>query len=275
VVEDVASWLGQRLDKPIMMVLHGGELPVQMARRPNWFRRVLGRADALVAPSEYNARAAASCGFQAQVIPNVIDLSLYPYRVRRELRPRLFWMRTFHRLYNPELALRVVARLRSAVPDVTLVMAGQDKGLGGKIRERAQKLDLQDAVRFAGFLDMAGKTREANAADIFLNTNRVDNMPVSVVEACAMGLPVVATAVGGVPDLLVDGDTGLLVPTEDLDAMVGAIHRLLNEPDLAERLSRNARRLAERSSWEQVRPLWECVFADVMARRACVPSGRR
>jgi len=110
--------------------------------------------------------------------------------------------------------------------------------------------------------------REGHAADIFINTNRIDNMPVAVVEACAMGLPVVATAVGGVPDLLKDGETGLLVPDDDDKMMAEAIKRLLDDAELAGRLSANGRLLAERSSWEQVRPRWEELFADLTARRA-------
>jgi glycosyltransferase involved in cell wall biosynthesis len=89
-------------------------------------------------------------------------------------------------------------------------------------------------------------------------------MPVAVVEACAMGLPVVATSVGGIPDLLVDGETGLLVPDDDHEAMTDAIIRVLMEPGLAGRLSANGLKLAEQSSWQQVRPKWESLFEELM-----------
>jgi phenylacetate-CoA ligase len=166
------------------------------------------------------------------------------------------------------MAIRVLARLRATIPEASLVMAGRDKGLEIEARQLAEQLGLNGAVRFAGFLDLAEKVHEGHAADIFINTNRIDNMPVAVVEACAMGLPVVATAVGGVPDLLKDGETGLLVPDDDDKMMVEAIKRLLNDAELAGRLSANGRRLAEHSAWEQVRPQWEQLFADLMARRS-------
>ena len=98
---------------------------------------------------------------------------------------------------------------------------------------------------------------------MFLNTNRIDNMPVAVVEACAMGLPVVAANVGGIPDLLTDEETGLLVADDDDEAMAEAIERLIRDEDLAGRLSANGQQLAARSSWEQVRPQWEKVFAEL------------
>ncbi len=122
-------------------------------------------------------------------------------------------------------------------------------------------------MTFPGFLDMAGKVREGGAADIFINTSHIDNMPVAVVEACAMGIPVVSTSVGGVPDLLTDGQTGLLTPDGDVDSMAAAIRRLCSEPALAARLSEGGRRLAERSAWERVRLEWEDLFASLAPRR--------
>jgi glycosyltransferase involved in cell wall biosynthesis len=166
-------------------------------------------------------------------------------------------------MYNPSMAVRVVARLRSTLPDASLVMAGEDKGMQAGVRQLAKELGLGSAVRFPGILDVAGKAREGKAADIFLITNHVDNMPVTAVEACAMGMPVVATAVGGIPYLLSDGDTGLLVADDSDEEMASAIQRLVNEPGLARRLSTNGRKLAERSSWEQILPLWERVFSEL------------
>jgi glycosyltransferase involved in cell wall biosynthesis len=147
-------------------------------------------------------------------------------------------------------------------------MGGDDsQGLRRGVEQLVESVGLRDAVRFVGFLDMKGKAREGQDADIFLNTNRIDNMPVSVVEACAMGLPVVATNVGGVPYLLRDGETALLVPSEDDAAMAAAVRRLLTQPELAQRLSENGRRLAEESSWTRVLPLWESMFRDMMSRK--------
>ena len=264
VVEDIASRLGQLFGQRVLMFLRGGAMPAFMAHHPRWTRRVLRRANAIVAPSEYLARAVSEYGFSAEVIPNVIDISRYPYRHRQHLEPRLIWMRTFHEIYNPMMAVRVLARLRKTVPDVTLLMAGQDKGLEAQVQKFAVSLGLRSAVRFAGFLDMQQKASLGNECDIFINTNHVDNMPVAIVEACAMGLPVVATDVGGIKDLLTDGETALLVPDNDDEAMVRAIKRLLNEPDLVGQLSAKGRELAERSSWERVQPQLERVFAELL-----------
>lgn len=266
VVEDIASQLGQQLGLRVVMFLHNSTFPQFMARFPGWARRVLGRADALITPSEFLARAIIPYRFQAQVIPNVIDLSAYKYQHRQTVSPRLFWMRRFYPYYNPKMAVRVLARVRTTMPEATLVMAGRDDGVEDEVRQLATALGVADAVRFTGFLGMEEKIREGNSADIFLNTNNVDNMPVSVIEACAMGLPVIATDVGGIRDLLTDGETALLVPDDSVEAMVEAVHRLVREPGLAGRLSANGKQLAESSSWQRVRPQWEEIFARVMAQ---------
>ncbi len=117
---------------------------------------------------------------------------------------------------------------------------------------------------FRAFWICRGKCARATP-QIFLSTRIVLTTCRSASwKSRAMGLPVkVATAVGGVPDLLTDGETGLLVPDSDDRAMVQAIKRLLSESELAGRLSANGRRLAERSAWESVRLQWEQVFKEV------------
>jgi glycosyltransferase involved in cell wall biosynthesis len=268
VVEDIASSIGQRFGQRIVMTLHGGGIPSFMERFPQWTRRVFKRAHALVTPSAWMARALARHSLTARVIPNVIHLSDYDYRHRIALQPRMLWMRSFHDTYNPLMAVRTLAHLRQTFRDASLVMAGSDLGLQSDVRALTHELGVEDGVELPGFLDPAGKRREGNRADIFLNTNRIDNMPVTVVEAGAMGLPVVATNVGGIPDLLTDGETGLIVPDNDPAAMADAVRRLLRDHDLAARLSAAGRGLAARSSWSAVQPQWEATFADVLAQGA-------
>lgn len=266
-VTDAATALGRALGLRQIVVLHGGALPEFATRRSGWVRRVLRRAEAIVAPSSYLADVFAAFPELAprlRVIPNILEIENYPYRFRPAVRPRLLWMRTFHEVYHPEMAVEVLAELRRTHPAATLTMAGQEKGLHAAVQALASRRGLAGAVHFPGFLGPADKAREFAAHDIYLNTNRVDNMPVSVLEAGAFGLPVVATAVGGVPHLLRDGETGLLVPDSDVAAMTAAVRRLLDEPALAAALSANGRRLAESCAWEPVKVQWEALFAEVV-----------
>jgi len=261
---DVASLVAKRLGKPLIFVLHGGNLPAFSRRHPHWVRRVLERCDVLVSPSGFLAHFFGEWGFDVKIIPNVLQIEGYPYRLRKEVQPHLLWMRTFHAIYYPEMAVEVLRTLREIYPQARLTMAGQEKGLLESVKRLAARYDLLGATRFTGFLDMSGKQREFPSHDIFLNTNRVDNMPVSVIEAAAFGLPVVATEVGGIPYLLKHEHTALLVKNEDVQGMVESVCRLISDPELCRILSDNGRQLAESCSWANVRSQWENLFANFL-----------
>ncbi len=270
ITADVTGFLCRMFRLPSIMILHGGNLPEFMRRYPRWTKRVLNRADVLVAPSDFLAKEIGDFGYEITVITNVIDLSLYAFRERSKIVPNLIWMRSFHSVYNPEMAVKVLAELRQTEPDATLTMAGNDKGLEREVKALVEKVGLSGAVRFAGFLDLEKKLKEFSAADIYINTNRIDNMPVSVVEARALGLPVVATNVGGLPYLIDNGENGFLSPSEDISAMVKNIKKLLDRPDLTQKISQNGRISAERSAWTAVRPAWERLIGEVLESRSSV-----
>ncbi len=265
VVADATTLLLRALGKPQVLVLHGGALPEFQRRHPDWMRRVLRRGCIVVAPSEYLARATRPLGLIAEVMPNILEIEKYSFRSRERPHPRLLWMRTFHEIYNPGMAVDVLAALKPFIPDAILTMAGQEKGRLQHVRDAASARRLDASIRFPGFLDLEGKQREFAGHDIFLNTNRIDNMPVSLLEAAAFGLPIVSTDVGGISDLFIHEETALLVGSEDASAMADAVRRLLDDPDLSARLSGNARRLAESCSWTALRHRWRDVLARASA----------
>jgi glycosyltransferase involved in cell wall biosynthesis len=161
------------------------------------------------------------------------------------------------------MAVRLVVRLIRDVPDVHLTMAGSGGYYLPEIRRFAESMNVAGQIAFAGFLDSAQKIHLADQHDIYLNTTHVDNMPVTVIEMGALGLPVVATCVGGVPDILQDEVNGLLVPDDDDLAMTEAVRRLISEPGLADQLSLAGRSLAEGCSWEKIEGQWGQLISEV------------
>lgn len=262
---DMVTTLCRLTRTPVVMILHGGKLPEYLEAHPRRVRRVVGHAAGLVAPSMYLARPFERCGMQVDVIPNILNMERYHHLHRSQARPRLLWMRTFHPHYDPLLAVDVLARVRCSDPNTTLTMGGADHGHLVATEERAVALGVEAAVDFAGYLDAPAKARAFADHDIFLNTNRVDNMPLSVLEAAAAGLVPVATRAGGIPDLLTDDVDAVLVDPGDADAMAAAVVELLGDPQRYARLGSAARALAERSAWESVRPLWEAEFAGALS----------
>jgi glycosyltransferase involved in cell wall biosynthesis len=253
---DMTSFLCRATKQKVVLVLHGGRLPEFAQEHPARVRRVFERADLIVAPSDFLGRTFREWGFEVTCIPNVLAIERYPYRFRESARPALLWMRTFHEHYDPQLAIEVLAIVRRSHPETTLTMGGADYGLLDEVKALAQERGVADAVDFAGYLDATAKAKAFADHDVFLNTNRVDNMPVSVLEAAASGLVPVATAAGGIPDLLTDGVDSRLVPPGDAEAMAAAVCSLLDHPEEYARLGRGARELAEQSAWPSVHRRW-------------------
>ena len=264
---DESLALARVLGIPAIAWLHGGNLPTLGEQHPRWVRRVVRRADAVVAPTAFLARWADTLVPGTHVIPNVLNLDDYRFRNRSPLRPRLLWMRTFQELYDPETAVGTLAKLRSRGVDATLTMAGQDKGLLGATRALALELGVDDSISFPGFVAGSAKAELFDQHDIFLNTNVVDNAPVTVLEAAASGLVVVSTDVGGIPDLLADGEAARLVPSGDPAAMADTVADLLADPGQAARLADAARVVAERSQWPAVRDCWLALSAEFVRLR--------
>lgn len=256
-IADFSSFLARRVRrKKVILFMHGGNLPVFGPAHARRVKRVFDRADLLLAPSTYIAGVFRDWGYDVRIIPNVLSIERYRYRVRDSARPALLWMRTFHEHYDPILAIEAFALLSERYPDATLTMGGADHGLLQATKERAAVLGVADRVTFAGYLDPQAKAEAFANHDIFLNTNRVDNMPISVLEAAACGLVPVATAVGGIPAMLTDGRDAVLVPAGDAPALAAATQGLLDDPDRFAKLSVGARSLAESTAWPAVHLQW-------------------
>lgn len=264
---DETITLAGALGIPTVAWLHGGNLPAFGTAHPRWVKRVLGRADAIVSPTGYLARWADTIASGGQVIPNVLELDAYPYRVREQLRPRLLWMRTFQALYDPATAVRTLADLRAGGIDASLTMAGQDKGLLEATMSLASDLGVAPHITFPGFASAELKAKLFADHDIFLNTNVVDNAPVTVLEAAAAGLAVVSTDVGGIPDLLADGVSARLVAPRQPEAMAADVRDLLGDAAAAARLTANARTVAEASDWPAVRERWLALIDSIAVSR--------
>ncbi|HEX6966247.1 MAG TPA: glycosyltransferase family 4 protein [Gemmatimonadaceae bacterium] len=255
--------------KPYVLTLHGGNLPALAKRSPTRVKRLLAGAAVVTAPSRYVLDAVQDARPDLRLIHNPIEPEAYTFRVRRRPAPRMIWVRAFHEIYNPGMAPRVLARLTDEFPASTLTMLGPDKdGSLERTRERAASECVLDRLTIVGGVPRSEVPTHLDVADIFLNTTNIDNSPVSVLEAMASGLCVVSTNVGGMPYLIEHERDGLLVPADDADAMAAAVRRILTEPGLAARLSRNARAKAERFTWDVILPQWKAVLHEVARRHA-------
>ena len=260
----VARFLG----KPVIINYRSGEAPDHL-RRSRLARAVLRRADLNVVPSRFLADVFARFGLTARIVPNTIDLSVFRFRARVPLRPHLLSTRNFERLYNVACTLRAFARVQQRLPaaTLTLVGGGSEEAL---LRRLAVELGLRN-VTFAGSMPPAEIHACYQGADIYVQTPSIDNMPGSVLEAFASGLPVVSTNVGGVAAILTDGVHGLLAADDDDAGVAGRIMQLLEGPDEARRLARAAFDTCHAYEWSAVRGQWLDAYGAVTGHAAAVP----
>ncbi|MEZ5401913.1 MAG: glycosyltransferase family 4 protein [Bryobacteraceae bacterium] len=251
--------------KPYILTLHGGALPKFFAKWPRRATRLLRGAAAVTVPSGYLLEQLQSYHDRLTLTPNAIEVGRYGYRQRTSPEATLVWLRSFHRIYNPELAPRVVALLKDEFPDVRLTMTGPDKdGSLKSVKAEAWRLSVEDRIRYVGAIPKEQVPEAMAAGDIYLNTTNVDNMPVTLLEAMACGTCVVSTDVGGVPHIVTHEGNGLLAPACNAEAMAAAVRRLLIEKGLAGRISAAGRRTAEQYDWSAILPRWNELFEQAI-----------
>jgi glycosyltransferase involved in cell wall biosynthesis len=269
----LAPWPAVRvarlLGKPVIMNYRSGEAPDHLARSA-LARRTLADVDLNVVPSTFLRDVFAGFGIRSRIIPNVVDLEQFRFRERRPLRPRLVSTRNLEPLYNVACTLRAFRVVQDRYPDATLLLVGSGSD-EPRLRALAESLRLQ-GVTFAGRMAPGEIWRAYDMADIYVQTSNIDNMPTSVLEAYASGLPVVATAAGGVPAILADGEHGLLAPVDDHVAVAGSVLRLLADQALAGRLTAAARARAQTCIWPAVRNAWTDAYRSVVRDPVAAPA---
>ena len=254
------------LKKPYVLTLHGGKLPEFAQMNPSRFRNLLFSANAITTPSKYLLQQFATNHKNILYLPNGLDLNNYPYPHRTIAHPKLIWLRAFHQIYNPKLAIEMLNKLVVEYPDAHLTMIGPDKGDGSlpEVRQIIEKYDFNSRVSLTGAIPKSQVGQYLSESEIFLNTTNYESFGVSVMEAAACGLCIVTTNAGELPLLWENGVDAIIVPMNDSKAMADAVIRILTEPGLAQKLSTNARKKAENFDWSVILPQWEALFDRVL-----------
>lgn len=237
-------------------LLRGGDLPNRIKSSPFLSKLIFSNAYINIAPSNYLFQAFNN-DFRVKYIPNNIEISNYEYKKREVLKPKLLYVRAFSKVYNPQMALYVLEKLVKKYPSAELCMVGPDRdGTFEEVQKLSHTLKLSKNIVFKGKMKKKEWWELSKEYDIFINTTNFDNTPVSVMEAMALGLPVISTNVGGIPYLLDDGKDSLLVDKNDVEGMYEKINEALTSNKKALFLSNNARKKVESFDWENVKKTW-------------------
>jgi L-malate glycosyltransferase len=219
-------------------------------------------ATRIVVPSGYLVKVFGSFGLEAESISNFVPIETLPYRRREYIAPRFLSNRNFEPLYNVACIIRAFALVQSRVPEASLVIAGDGQERTA-LEALVDELQLRN-VDFVGRVSPSGMAALYDDADIYLNSPNIDNMPGSIIEAFACGVPVVSSNAGGIPFVVTSGETGILVERNDHDAMAKAALALLEDPARALALADAARAECEaRYTWPHVRRAWESLYLSL------------
>lgn len=242
-------------------ILHGGNLPSRLKTSPKLSNRLFKNAHINVAPSLYLMSEFKTAGFNNIThIPNVIELKQYQFKKRDIDTIRMLWVRSFSSIYNPELAVSILKSFKTNNIPASLCMVGPDND-GSLLTTKAfaKKIDVE--VEFTGKLSKKEWHKKAEDFNVFINTTTVDNMPVSVIEAMALGLPIVSTNVGGLPYLIEHNIDGILVASNTKEAFKSAILKLKSDELFLSEITTNARRKVKDFDWCNVKHQWFSVLS--------------
>jgi glycosyltransferase involved in cell wall biosynthesis len=256
-----AILVARLLGRPVVLNYRSGEAPDHLARSrvARWALRSVQRN---VVPSRFLVEVFAAFGIDASVVPNVVDTGRFRFRDRVPLQPRILSTRNFDGLYNVACTIRAFQLVQQRFPDATLTLVGKGKD-EDRLRTLVRELGLR-GVTFAGQIGPDDIARVYDAHDIYLQSPDIDNMPTSVIEAFACGLPVVSTDAGGVPAILTHRIHGLLTPRGDYEALGRHVLELLTNPPAARQYALAARDSMQGCTWSAVRDQWLRIYRSAL-----------
>jgi glycosyltransferase involved in cell wall biosynthesis len=256
-----AMLIARAMGKPVLLNYRSGEAPDHL-QRSAIARKTIRQVDKNIVPSRFLVQVFREFDIDASIIPNIVDLERFRFRERTPLRPRLVSTRNFDALYNVATTIRAFKIVQDRWPDATLTLVGGG-AQEGDLRALVAQLGLRH-VTFVGRVTPHTIAQYYADNDIYIQSPNIDNMPTSVLEAFASGMPVVSTEAGGVPAILTHGVHGLLAPLADYETIGAHVLRLLERPDFARQLARAAFATCEACTWQNVREQWVRAYRGVL-----------
>ena len=263
----IGKWLGKR----VIVNYRSGEAEDHLRRWPRTAIPTLLRADAVVTPSGFLVDVFARYGVRAESISNFVDDAAVRLRRRTSLGPVFLSNRNFQALYNVPCVLRAFAVIQGRIPEARLIVIG-DGPERAHVHDTAHALRLRN-VEFVGAVPPTEMGRWYDEADVYLNASDIDNMPNSIIEAFACGLPVVTSRAGGIPYVVDHERNGLLVECGDHEGLAAAALRLLEDRVLAQRLiTEGLRDVEQQYTWDAVSDRWATLYRRLARTRDMVPE---
>lgn len=242
---------------------HTGEAETHLKNWKLTAKPTMKMFDEIIVPSQFLVDVFEKFDLQAKAIFNFVESEKFKFRMRNPLKPVFLSNRNFEAYYQVADVLRAFQLIRRKVPEAKLIVVG-----GGSeeaaLRKLAVELSLAN-IEFTGRIEQSEMPRIYDRADVYLNSSIVDNMPLSIIEAFSCGLPVVSTGAGGIPYIVENGETGLLINKNDYRELARQAIRLLKNENLAQKIILQAFGEIGKYSWENIQNDWLKLYKRLKA----------
>lgn len=243
--------VGSKLGKKVVLTYHGGGGETFFNKHPKLVRRYLMKTDVNIVLSGFLAKVFDEHDLPYVIIPNIIELDNSHFKERVSIQPRFICIRSHEELYNISCVLRAFQKVQKDIPDASLTLVG-DGSLHADLVQQAKSMDLKNVV-FTGRVDNSRIFEYLAQADVMLSAPKVDNMPVSLIEAMNAGLLVVSSNVGGVPYMIEEGENGLLFESNNDAELAGKMLWAVGHQDEVKAMIAKAQQTVKQYQWDHVR----------------------
>lgn len=240
----------------LVLTLHGGRLIEYEQIHPFKVQQLFAKANQIQTPSKYLQVHFTQKGYQVNYLPNPIQLDIFPYKYKQRNEFKMLWVRGFSSIYNPMLAIEILAAVKHRIPQVQLTMIGPDRGLMEDCKALSKKLNVEEQVIFLGAIQNDTLSKYYHNHDVFLNTTSFESFGVAVVEAASCGIPIVSSKVGELPLIWEEERNILFAEALKADCFAPQVIRVLEDRQLHQSLSQNARKNAEQFAWSNLKGEW-------------------
>lgn len=247
----IGAIVGHLKNKKVIITYHGGDFEQFFDSYPKLIRYFLNRADKLTVPSFYLFDILKKNKIDAIHLPNIIREDNVVFKVRNSFDPILIVTRSLEKVYNIPLIINAFYKIKHKFRDAKLFLVG-DGSLKNELEIEVKKSGIE-GIDFLGRVDNAKIGTILNKADIYINPTTADNMPLSLFEAFACGLPVISTNVGGIPNFINNNENGFLINSNDEEALIDKIEFILANQDTMNPIINSALLTFKKYTWNRLK----------------------
>ncbi|MDY0131699.1 MAG: glycosyltransferase family 4 protein [Desulforegulaceae bacterium] len=241
--------------KKIILSARGGGAKSFFKKYRFFCRFIIKKADYIIVPSEFLKNIfLEELGIKTTIVPNIADLDQFTFLKRNKFNPKLIVTRSLEEIYGIDTIIKSFYELQKSFPEAELGIAGGGS-LKKELKNLVNKLGIQDKVCFYGEVEHKKLPFIYSKYDIFVNSSKIDNLPGSILEAFASGLPVVSSNSGGIPFMVKNNYSGLLCNADDYLALTSNILKVINDPGLGTYLSANGFKELKNYTWPNIKTI--------------------